>query len=313
MNLVEKHVLEFPGHRSAPACPDCPVVQFHYGGDFRRRAGEKRFIRNIDLVPGQAFFLYFDAQVAGEHHDGVTGHAFQGGGQVRGVNHAVAYDKDVLAAALCDIAFIVQQQRLVVTAFQRFVQGKDGIDVMADGLGLAHGDVHVVPCEGRRPDADALLQSLIAQVGAPFPGGNRHVNAEVVRAQAHSLGAVKSDGPDISRRQGILSHHRDTGFVNFVEGTGQAHPQDVRRTLHAAGVVMQPENSNTARRLVGAHAFENPHAVMQRVGKHVHVRLPPGNQFAVKPDDAVAISHCHVMSPSTFDHLPAFRKFKPQF
>jgi hypothetical protein len=45
------------------------------------------------------------------------------------------------------------------------------------------------------------------------------------------------------------------------------------------------------RRLVGAYAFEDAHAVMQRVGEHVDGGVAPVDELAIHPDLAVAVGH----------------------
>ena len=50
-------------------------------------------------------------------------------------------------------------------------------------------------------------------------------------------------------------------------------------------------------RLVGANALENAHAVMQGMRQDVSGCLAPRHQFAVVPDESVAIRHGHVFLP----------------
>ena len=52
----------------------------------------------------------------------------------------------------------------------------------------------MVAGERRCSDTDAFFQPLIAEVGAPFPGRNCYVNAEIVRTQTQRLGPVKQIG-----------------------------------------------------------------------------------------------------------------------
>ena len=55
---------------------------------------------------------------------------------------------------------------------------------------------------------------------------------------------------------------------------------------------LQAENRRAAvRRLVGADAFEDAHAVVQRVGQHVDLGVAPIDELAIHPDLAVAVGH----------------------
>jgi hypothetical protein len=59
------------------------------------------------------------------------------------------------------------------------------------------------------------------------------------------------------------------------------------------GVLLQAENRRALFGLVGAHALEDAHAVVQGVGEDVGGGVAPGNDLAVVPDDAVAVGHGH--------------------
>src|SRR3954454_7576519 len=58
-------------------------------------------------------------------------------------------------------------------------------------------------------------------------------------------------------------------------------------------MVAQSENGGTVDGLVAAYAFEDAHAVMQRVGEDVRVRVAPRHHLAVVPDPPIAVGHRH--------------------
>ncbi|MNN67944.1 hypothetical protein D3C81_1836090 [compost metagenome] len=61
---------------------------------------------------------------------------------------------------------------------------------------------------------------------------------------------------------------------------------------------LQAEDGRAVRGVVGAHAFEHAHAVVQGVGQHMGGRFTPRYQFAVIPDHAITIGHRHIASSS---------------
>ena len=65
------------------------------------------------------------------------------------------------------------------------------------------------------------------------------------------------------------------------------------------GVLVQAENAGAAALgLIGAHTFEHAHAVVQRMGEHVHLGIAPGHHFAIKPDQTIAVGHGHNETPA---------------
>jgi len=65
------------------------------------------------------------------------------------------------------------------------------------------------------------------------------------------------------------------------------------RAEQAAGVLLQAEDRRPLIGLVGAHALEHAHAVMQGMRQDMGLRLAPGHEFSVHPDHAVTIGHRH--------------------
>ena len=141
--------------------------------------------------------------------------------------------------------------------------------------------------------ADAFFQAIFAQVGAPRPGGDDHLHIVFFRRHAQLARAIKRHRAEVAGFQAVGLHHVQVGGVDFFFAERQAHAQDMGRAEQAVGVILQTENRRALRRFVGAHTLEHAHAVVQGVGQHMGVRLAPGHEFAVKPDETVAVSHRH--------------------
>ncbi len=293
LHAVEVERLQFLRDGAACAAADGAVVQFADGGDFSSGASEEGFIGGIHFVAGNALFDDLVAEFVRQLHDGVAGDAFQRAGEIGRVDLALADNEDVFARAFGHETVHVQQQGFVVAVLLGLAVGQDGVHVIAVGLGLAHGDVDVVPREGRRLDADAVVQRFLAQIRAPFPRGDDDVRGQRLGGNAHGLGSVECHRPDVGRFQLVFAHGGALGFVDFFLGVGHVHAQDVRRAEQPVGMILQTENGRALGRMVGAHAFEHAHAVVQGVGKDVCGGIAPVDQLAVVPDIAIAVGHRH--------------------
>src|SRR3546814_17843171 len=61
----------------------------------------------------------------------------------------------------------------------------------------------------------------------------------------------------------------------------------------AVGVFPQPEYGRALAGVVCAHTLEYGQTIMQRVSQDVGCGVAPRNQFAVVPDETIAIRHRH--------------------
>jgi len=99
-------------------------------------------------------------------------------------------------------------------------------------------------------------------------------------------------GSQVARLELVLAHDVELrGFEGFpVER--HVHLEDLRRIQQTFGVLVQAEDRGAAvGRPVRAHAFEDAHAVVQRMGQDVDRGVAPVDQLAVHPDLAVAVGH----------------------
>ena len=145
----------------------------------------------------------------------------------------------------------------------------DRVAVVAHRLGLRHRDVDVVARVAAGLDADAALQALFAQVGAPGPGRDHQVDGVALGADAQLLGADPGQRPDVAAFQLVGAHHLLLRLDHLLEAVRDLHAQDLRAVEQPLGVLAQAEDRRAAHGVVGAHAFEGAAAIVQRVGQHV--------------------------------------------
>src|SRR5262245_58706644 len=112
-----------------------------------------------------------------------------------------------------------------------------------------------------------------------------------LRADAHLLCAVVGNGPDIAGAETIRAHDLALRRNEHRRLVRDAHHVDARRVDEARGMVLHAEDRRTVRRVVGAYAFEDREAVVERVGEDMSGGSAPGHHSAVVPDPAVAVVH----------------------
>src|SRR5439155_5108528 len=87
---------------------------------------------------------------------------------------------------------------LVVTALQGLDLRHRRVDVHAGALGAGWHGVGVVALPGADLGAHAVLQALVAEVGAPRPHGDGDVHWTRQGVEAHLPVAQVDDGPDVA-------------------------------------------------------------------------------------------------------------------
>src|SRR5262249_27281014 len=156
------------------ALADAAVVDLADGRDLRGGAGEEALVRQPELVARDAPLVHGDALLAGEGEDRVARDALEDRAREgRGHEGAALHDEDVLAAPLAEVAVGIEEDRLVIAAELGLALGEDRAGVLAHDLALRERDVDVVPREARDLGANALLERLVAEVGAPLPRHDR--------------------------------------------------------------------------------------------------------------------------------------------
>ena len=186
----------------------------------------------------------------------------------------------------------VKQQRLVIAFISGFHVGQNRVGVIADGFGVNHGDVDVMAREARCLDADAALQSLVAQISTPGPGGNHQVNGVAFGRDAKLFVANPGQRANVATGQLVNAHHIELRLHHLSLRERNLHAQNFGAVEEALGVLFQSKNTGAAvLQMIGAHALKRTTAVMQRVGQHVDFCVTPLNHLTVHPDFSVAVRH----------------------
>ena len=80
-------------------------------------------------------------------------------------------------------------------------------------------------------------------------------------------------------------------LVDLILFVRNFHAEDLGGPEQTIRVIAQAEDRRTCSGPIAADAFEYAETVMKRVGQDVGVRLAPGHELPVVPDEAVAVRH----------------------
>src|SRR5207244_7249476 len=127
--------------------------------------------------------------------------------------------------------------------------------VIAHRLRAAHRDVRMMVRERRRSDADALLESLGAEISAPRPCADGDAHVIRARSDAHRMRSIEDQRAQIAGIELVLPHAILLGFVELVLAVRNLHREDLCRTEQTVGVIAQAEDRGTVDGLVAAYAF----------------------------------------------------------
>jgi len=148
--------------------------------------------------------------------------------------------------------------------------------------------------------ADAFGQAFFAQIRAPGPGGNCHMNRVAARGHAHLLGTDPDQRAQVAGFQLVRAHDFLLCFDHGLHVERDLHLEDLGRVVQPLRVFLQPEDRRAIDGVVSADTLEHCHAVMQAVREHVQSGIAPVDQLAVFPDFSVAVSHGHVRFSSEY-------------
>ena len=206
---------------------------------------------------------------------------------------AVAHDVHVLAGALAHVAVVVEQDRLFIAGLQRLDLREHAVQVLARGLRV--GDQRVGADAPPRGDlrADAVALALLAEVGAPLPAGDRHVDRRLERVEAHLAVAAVDDRADVAGAQAVARHQLERGRAQLLGRVGHRHVVQLGRAQQALDVLGVAEHRRAELGVVAAHAVEHARAVVQAVRQDVDLGVLPGDEFSVHPDEVGGLHvHC---------------------
>ena len=180
---------------------------------------------------------------------------------------------------------MVEHDGLVVACEHDLALGHDGVHVVPNDLALVEEGVGVDALEGGDLGGDALLHALVAEVGAPLPGGDGDPRAVGGRAKAHRAVADEDERPEVGLCLTIGAQKVTGGRHDLVDGVGDLQQPHVGALEEPADVLAMAEDvAASVGPLVAADALEHTEAVVERVGHDVDVGLVPGDQGAIHPD-----------------------------
>lgn len=134
------------------------------------------------------------------------------------------------------------------------------------------------------------------------------MDLQAAGAQAHAFASVEHHRADIGAFQVVLAHGGAGRLVDLVAAVRDLHVHDVRGVEQPVGMRLQAEDRRALRGVVGAHALEHAHSIVQGMGQHVRGRVAPLHQFTVIPDHAITIGHRHsCQAPSDIRYVLALR------
>jgi hypothetical protein len=134
------------------------------------------------------------------------------------------------------------------------------------------------PCAGTRKDGSDLR------------------GLQVVGAQPHPRHR-RRPGAGYRPLQLVVPHHPPAHLGQGGVVVRPSGPQDPGRAEQPPDVLVEPKDPRTPRRLVGPDPLDDPHAVVQGVGQHMDLRLPPPDHRPIQPDEPVTIRHRHRQLP----------------
>ena len=170
--------------------------------DLGRGAAHEHLLGDVEVAAREFVDRDLEAVVAGDRHHRVLRDARQRARRDRRRDqHAATRREDVLAGALGHEAVGVQHDRFVVAGLQRLDLGQRRVHVVAGRLRQRRHRVVVVARPRRDLHAHALADRVVAEVRAPRPARDRHVDLARQRVEPHLAVAVVRDRPDVARRQ----------------------------------------------------------------------------------------------------------------
>ena len=198
---------------------------------------------------------------------------------------AVAHDVEVLARALAHVAVGVEQDRLFIPRLQRLDLCQHAVEVLPRRLRVRNQRIGADPPPGGNLRAHTVALALLAEVGAPLPAGDRHVDGSVQGVQAHMAVAAIDDRADVARPQPVARDQLESGGAQLLERVRRRHVVELRRAQQALDVVGPAEDRRTELGLVATHAVEHARAVVQPVREDVDLGVLPGDEIAVHPNE----------------------------
>src|SRR4051794_13412963 len=262
------------------------VVDLDDGYQFGGRPGQEDLLGQVELCARDVPLDDRVSEIACELDDRLAIDPVEDRRSVsRGDDLAVANEIDVLSRSLADEAAVVEQDRLVVAGVGALGLGEDRVEVLAGGLGVRDQTRGRDAPPGGDLGADALLLALLAEVGAPGPDRDDHLDGSAVRIQTHLAVAAEGKRADIAPARPVAADQLLGRLADLLEVVLQGQVVELGRLREPVQVVLVAEDRRADLRVVAADSLEDAGAVVQPVREDVHVRLVPGDELAVLPDE----------------------------
>ena len=129
-----------------------------------------------------------------------------------------------------------------------------------------------------------LVERVLAEVGAPGPAHDHHVDRVLAWIHAELSEAVERDRAQVGLRQPVDAEELHRGRVQLVDGVRDLHVEELGRVVEPRQMVGQPEDGRALRRVVGADALEHAGSVVEPVRADVNLGVGPVDELAVHPD-----------------------------
>ena len=204
----------------------------------------------------------------------------------------VADDVHVLARALAHVTVDIEQDRLVVARLHRLHLGEHAVEVLARRLRVRDQRVGAYPSPRGDLRAHAVALALLAEVGAPLPACDGHVDGRLQRVQAHLAVAAVDDRAYVAGAQAVAGHELERRRPQLLSRIWHRHVVQLGRAEQALDVLGVAEHRRPELGVVAAHAVEHPGAVVQPVRQDVDLGVVPCDEFAVHPYEFGRVHGC---------------------
>ena len=186
--------------------------------------------------------------------------------------------------ALRDAAVLVEEDRLVVAGVGRLGLGEDRVQVLARGLGVRDQAVAGDRPPGGDLGPDPVLLAVLAEVGAPRPDGDDHLDRGALRVEAHLAVAAERERADVAGAQPVAADQLVGRGPQLLGGVGKLEVVEPGRLLEPVEVLAVAEDGRPALGLVAADALEDAGPVVEPVAEHVDLGVLPAHELPVVPD-----------------------------
>src|SRR5690606_26955960 len=177
------------------------------------------------------------------------------GGDGRREEDSVAGQEEVLARAFGDVAVHVQHQRLVVAGGDGFLLGQHAVQVLAASLGDRDEALAADPSPRRDSNPDAVTDPLVAQVGAPFPGGDAGAHLGGGGVETDGSQGVEHQGPDVTGLEAVGPYHLPARLHDLVYVVVPGDAVGPGRATQTLDVLAETEDGGAVRGSVGPDPF----------------------------------------------------------